>query len=216
MTGLPNAAAGSAGGLVVIGTSNNQFQSTLGVVPASGNWNTTTPPTVAAIRAEIDANSTKLDVVVSTRLAAADYTAPSTPPTVAAIRAEMDANSTKLANLDAAVSSRLAAGSYTAPDNAGIGTAASAAAAAQTAAEAAEGAAEAAQGAAETGATAAAAAQAAAEAAQTAIEAVDVPTVAEIDAQLTASHGDGSWLTGEGGGGGTNNVSVEVTEVRTL
>jgi len=87
-----------------------------------------TPPTVAAIRAEMDANSTKLanlDVAVSTRSTYAGgdttgtttllsrvsdsvalagtapgwYTAPPTPPTVAAIRAELDANSTKLAYL---------------------------------------------------------------------------------------------------------------------
>lgn len=37
---------------------------------------TPAPPTVAQIRAEIDANSTKLDVAVSSRLAGASYTAP--------------------------------------------------------------------------------------------------------------------------------------------
>ncbi|MEW6427337.1 MAG: hypothetical protein AB1568_04800 [Thermodesulfobacteriota bacterium] len=56
-----------------------------------------------------------LDAAVSSRLAAAGYTA---PPTAAAVRTEMDANSTKLANLDAAVSSRLAAAGYTAPPTA--------------------------------------------------------------------------------------------------
>jgi antitoxin component HigA of HigAB toxin-antitoxin module len=69
----------------------------------------TAPPTVTAIRQEIDANSTKLDAAISSRLATAGYT---TPPTVAAIRADLDANSTKLANLDATVSSRLAASAY--------------------------------------------------------------------------------------------------------
>jgi hypothetical protein len=71
-----------------------------------------------AVRAEMDTNSTRLDVAVSTRLATAGYTAPTTPPTVAAIRAEMDTNSTKLANLDATVSSRLASAGYTAPPSA--------------------------------------------------------------------------------------------------
>ena len=57
----------------------------------------------------------RIDQAISTRLAAADYTAPSAAPTVVAIRQEMDASSTKLANLDAAISSRLAGSSYTAP-----------------------------------------------------------------------------------------------------
>ena len=57
----------------------------------------------------------RIDAAMSTRLAAADYTAPSAAPTVTAIRQEMDSNSTKLANLDATVSSRLASASYTAP-----------------------------------------------------------------------------------------------------
>ena len=43
---------------------------------------TGTPPTAVAIRQEIDTNSTKLDVTVGSRLAAASYT---TPPTVGAI-----------------------------------------------------------------------------------------------------------------------------------
>jgi hypothetical protein len=47
----------------------------------------TTPPTAAAIRAEIDASSTKLDVAVSTRLATSGYTA---PPTLAEIRADIE------------------------------------------------------------------------------------------------------------------------------
>lgn len=42
-------------------------------LPTSGY---TTPPTAAAVRAEIDANSTKLDVAVGTRLADADYVEP--------------------------------------------------------------------------------------------------------------------------------------------
>jgi hypothetical protein len=77
----------------------------------------TAPPSVAAIRGEIDTNSTKLDAAISTRMATFTYT---TPPSAAAIRAEMDLNSTKLANLDAAVSSRLAATAYTEPDNVSV------------------------------------------------------------------------------------------------
>jgi antitoxin component HigA of HigAB toxin-antitoxin module len=72
----------------------------------------TTPPTVASIRSEMDANSSKLanlDVVLSTRLATSGYTA---PPTVSAIRTEIDTNSTKL---DAAMSTRLATSGYTVP-----------------------------------------------------------------------------------------------------
>ena len=57
----------------------------------------------------------RIDQAISTRLAAADYTAPSAAPTVTAIRQEMDSNSTKLANLDASVSSRLADVDYTSP-----------------------------------------------------------------------------------------------------
>jgi hypothetical protein len=47
-----------------------------------------------------------LDATISSRLADADYTAPTAAPTVVDIRTELDANSTKLANLDAAVSTR--------------------------------------------------------------------------------------------------------------
>lgn len=61
-----------------------------------------TAATVAtAVRTELAAELGRVDAAVSTRLAAASYTAPTTPPTAAAIRAEMDTNSTKLANLDA-------------------------------------------------------------------------------------------------------------------
>ena len=66
----------------------------------------------------------RIDQSISTRLAAADYTAPSAAPTVTAIRQEMDSNSTKLANLDATVSSRLASSAYSAaPTTAQIATA---------------------------------------------------------------------------------------------
>ena len=73
--------------------------------------------TAVQIRQELDTNSVKLanlDATVSSRLAAAGYTAPTIPPTAASIRAELDTNSTRLANLDATVSSRLAASGYVA------------------------------------------------------------------------------------------------------
>jgi hypothetical protein len=90
----------------------------------------TVPPTVAAIRTEMDANSTGLaaifartDVATSSRAAAA--TALSNVDWTAARAAKVD-------NLDATTSSRLAASGYTAPDNSSIGVAAVAAAAAAT------------------------------------------------------------------------------------
>jgi hypothetical protein len=43
-----------------------------------------TPPTAAAIRAEIDSNSTKLDVTIGSRLATAGYTAPASAASIAA------------------------------------------------------------------------------------------------------------------------------------
>jgi hypothetical protein len=114
-----------ASGPVTVGTNNDKsdyslsaagiqavwdaLTSALTTVGSIGKWitdkldvavstrNSTTPPTVAAIRAEIDSNSTKLDVAVSTRASATDYTT---------------ARAAKLDNLDATVSSRLAAVDY--------------------------------------------------------------------------------------------------------
>jgi hypothetical protein len=67
-----------------------------------------TIPTATDIRTEMDSNSTKLanlDVSVSSRLALADYTAPSTPPTAGAIADEVRLElAAELANLDAPVS----------------------------------------------------------------------------------------------------------------
>jgi hypothetical protein len=60
----------------------------------------------------------RIDQAISSRLAAADYVAPSAAPSVVDIRTELDANSTKLANLDASVSSRLADADYAAPTSA--------------------------------------------------------------------------------------------------
>ena len=90
--------------------------------------NAPTVPTAAAIasqvRTELSVELGRVDQNISSRLAAADYTAPSAAPTVAAIRTEMDSNSTKLANLDATVSSRLASSAYSAaPTTAQIATA---------------------------------------------------------------------------------------------
>jgi hypothetical protein len=76
------------------------------------------PPSVVAIRTEIDTNSTKLDVAVGTRLASASYTAPPTAiANATAVRSEL---ATELSRIDTTVSSRLAGASYAAPDNAGI------------------------------------------------------------------------------------------------
>ena len=90
--------------------------------------NAPTVPTASAIasqvRTELATELARVDVATSSRLAAADYTAPSAAPTVTAIRQEMDSNSTKLANLDAMVSSRLASSAYSAaPTTAQIATA---------------------------------------------------------------------------------------------
>jgi hypothetical protein len=76
------------------------------------------------VRTELSVELGRVDQNISSRLAAADYTAPSAAPTVTAIRQEMDSNSTKLANLDASVSSRLASSAYSAaPTTAQIATA---------------------------------------------------------------------------------------------
>lgn len=65
----------------------------------------TAPPTVAAIRAEIDANSSKLDATVSSRLATAGYTAPNNAG-IASILAAVD---TEIAAILAAVDTEVAA-----------------------------------------------------------------------------------------------------------
>ena len=90
--------------------------------------NAPTVPSASAIasqvRTELSVELGRVDQNISSRLAAADYTAPSAAPTVTAIRQEMDSNSTKLANLDATVSSRLASSAYSAaPTTAQIATA---------------------------------------------------------------------------------------------
>jgi hypothetical protein len=45
-------------------------------IPITGIINTTTPPTVSAIRMEMDTNSTKLDAEISSRMATFTYTSP--------------------------------------------------------------------------------------------------------------------------------------------
>lgn len=91
----------------------------------------TIPPSVSAIRSEIDSNSTKLDVAISTRLASGSYTTPPTASVIAGqVRTELGTELTKITaipsnpllttdsrldNLDTAISSRLATSSYTAP-----------------------------------------------------------------------------------------------------
>jgi hypothetical protein len=107
---------GSVTNPVTVGTVNDK----------SGYSLSTPPPTAEEVRQEIDSNSTKLDVAVSTRSTfdggAVDsvtnpvtvgtnndkggYSLSSNPPSVVQIRQEMDTNSTKLANLDATISSR--------------------------------------------------------------------------------------------------------------
>lgn len=99
-------------------------------LPASSYTAPTTPPTVTAIRQEMDTNSTKLanlDTTVSSRLATVGYSA---PPSAVSIRSEIDSNSTKL---DATVSSRASQSSLNALNNLSQAQAQSAASAALTA-----------------------------------------------------------------------------------
>lgn len=68
--------------------------------------------TAPQVRTELATELGRIDVAVSTRLAASAYTAPTTAPTAVQIRQEIDANSTKL---DVAVGTRLAASAYVSP-----------------------------------------------------------------------------------------------------
>jgi hypothetical protein len=137
--GLTTSRAGNLDNLDATVSSRLAPSGTLATVTTLTNAPASVTP--AQIRAEMDANSTKLanlDATVSSRLAGSSYTAPSAAPTAAdnasavwaaatrtltsasgptatQIRQEMDANSTKLANLDSTVSSRLAASAYIAP-----------------------------------------------------------------------------------------------------
>jgi hypothetical protein len=102
---------------------------------APGWWIQPSNAAIASIMAKTDllpanpASQTNLDVAISTRLAAASYTAPDNA-TIAAAKADtaaiklktdaLPANPAAQTNLDVAISSRLAAAAYVAPDNAGI------------------------------------------------------------------------------------------------
>ena len=135
-------------------------------------------------------------VTVGTNNDKTGYSLSATPPTAAQIRTEMDANSTKLANLDAAITSRLAANGYTAPDNATI--AAIALAVASLASEATQAAMAAILDKLDT------MLEADGGVSRFTINALEMapageggggaaPTVEEIDAQLSETHGSGSW-----------------------
>lgn len=83
-TSQPNYAPAKAGDAMTL-SAGAIVAATIGAAALNGkgDWNTTTPPTVIAIRQELDANSTKLanlDASVSSRLASASYT---TAPTAA-------------------------------------------------------------------------------------------------------------------------------------
>lgn len=96
-----------------VGLASANLDTQLAAIP------TTAAPTAAAIRSEMDANSTKLanlDATVSSRLAAASYSAPpSAAANASAVRTEL---APELGNLDATVSSRLPSSGYTAPPSA--------------------------------------------------------------------------------------------------
>jgi hypothetical protein len=76
----------------------------------------------AAVRTELSTELARVDVAVSSRLAAAGYTAPDNAPVLAAVAAipttPVLTSDSRLNNLDAAVSSRLSAASYVAPTTA--------------------------------------------------------------------------------------------------
>ena len=124
--GLTSARAGNLDNLDATVSSRLSPSGTLATVT-----NLTNAPSVPSassiasqVRTELSVELARVDQNISSRLAAADYTAPSAAPTVTAIRQEMDANSTKLANLDATVSSRLDSSAYSAaPTTAQIATA---------------------------------------------------------------------------------------------
>lgn len=108
-----------------------------GALNGKGDWllasSYTAPPSAAAIRTEIDANSVGLaaifartDVATSTRSVYAGADTAGTTTLLARLTALRAA---ALDNVDATVSSRLAGASYTAPDNTSVAAAATAAAA---------------------------------------------------------------------------------------
>jgi hypothetical protein len=131
-----NEADGQAVLNAIVGAIGNQNLSEVSLVAAVradlernggklDNIPTTSAPsasTVAgAVRTELGTELSRIDAAISSRLAAASYTAPTTPPTAAqnasAVRTEL---STELGRVDAAVSTRLASSAYTAPANSDI------------------------------------------------------------------------------------------------
>jgi hypothetical protein len=78
-------------------------------------------PTAASVASAVRTELTEisnLDASVSSRLADADYTAPTSAPTAAAVASAVRTELTELSNLDATISSRLADADYTAPTSA--------------------------------------------------------------------------------------------------
>lgn len=131
---VASATVGGVTGKGVIAQVQIRTRSTDDVLPTSSY---VSPPSAAAVRAEMDANSTKLADVpgikaktdnlpadpasntqVNTRLAAAGYTAPDNSG-IAAVKAKTDNLPADPAS-NTQVATRLAAAAYTAPDNAGI------------------------------------------------------------------------------------------------
>jgi len=97
--GLTTARAGNLDNLDAAISSRLAPDGTLATVTTLTN--APTVPSASAIasqvRTELSVELARVDQNISSRLAAADYTAPSAAPTVTAIRQEMDANSTQLA-----------------------------------------------------------------------------------------------------------------------
>jgi hypothetical protein len=104
--GYPVKMPSTGGGSIDINWRNAVVVTGLGTVVAD---------TALATRIQMDTNSTKLDVAVSTRLATAGYTAPNNAGIAAIPTNPLLTNDTRLNNLDAAVSTRLATAGYTVP-----------------------------------------------------------------------------------------------------
>jgi hypothetical protein len=87
----PEAVWGHASRTITGGTVDTLTNAPASVTPNdiwaynSRTLTTSSGPTAVEIRQEMDANSTKLDAAISTRLAGSAYTAPTTPPTAAEI-----------------------------------------------------------------------------------------------------------------------------------
>lgn len=99
---VASATVGGVTGKGVVGSIQLRTRSTDDVLPTSSY---TAPPSAASIRSEIDANSTKLDVTVGSRLSTAGYTAPNN----AGISSILTAVDTEVAAILAAVDTEVAA-----------------------------------------------------------------------------------------------------------